>query len=448
MAVLVVLVFAGQLFRLFDLTELHPQEPIGVSLFGKSSGLLQSHAFAVSPLIDAAEEQMYSNYTAAEDFSPRNVILIVGDALRLDHMSIYGYPRATTPYLDASRGKYQTLLASPVRSVCAESSCGLAAIASSRPLHLFPNKPFTLHEVLRRHNYEINLILSGDHTNFYGLRESYGAVDSYFDGTLQKKRYVNDDLLVLEYVAELPEYDGVRPAMFQFHLMSSHGLGRRHTEVFEPSINYYKWAPGKEGVVAPDEEGKFGGINYYDNGVVQFDYVVERILGALERKGYLDDAVIVITGDHGERLGENGGYFGHQYNVDEGVLTIPFIVQRRGYMGEGFKEWPVSSQIDVAPTILAELGIDTPSVWLGRALQSSVVERKLYFQQARKVGIYTSVMPQGLLKYWRDLDSGQEFIYTVGDGKGEKEIGVGEIEAGILGQWRAAVTESAVIKVD
>lgn len=428
----------GQYMRLCDLTELHPQEPIGVSFFGKHSASMQSHSITISPVLDASEDRAYSNYAATEKIASRNVILIVGDALRADHMSVYGYSRPTTPFLDASRERHQTLVVSPARSVCAESSCGLAAIASSRPLHLFPSKPFTLHEVLRRHNYAINMVLSGDHTNFYGLRESYGVVDSYFDGTLQKIRYVNDDQLVLDHVAGLPDYDRSRPVMFQFHLMSSHGLGRRHAELFAPSVNYYKWVPGREGIVAPSEDEKSGGINYYDNGVVQFDYVVNGILSALEGKGYLDDAVIVITGDHGERLGENEGSFGHQYNVEEGVLTVPLIIQRRGYVGAGIKEWPIASQVDVAPTILSELGVFSPSVWTGQALQNSVVERKIYFQQARKVGFYTSISPHGLLKYWRDLDSGEEFIYTVRDGKRGERINIEALDAELLGRWRAS----------
>ena len=219
----------------------HPEEPFGTSFFPGRASALQSHAVAVSPRVDAAENKVLMAYKPSSAFEHRNVVLIVGDALRSDHMGLYGYSRNTTPYLSASMPKYQTLWAPSTRSVCAESSCGLMALASSRPLHLLPSKPITLHRVLKQHGYRINLMLSGDHTNFYGLKEAYGDVDAYFDGTQQSSRYVNDDYLLVDHVSDLPRYDGGQPVMFQFHLMSTHGLGARLKQEgdFKPVVNYY-----------------------------------------------------------------------------------------------------------------------------------------------------------------------------------------------------------------
>ena len=167
-------------------------------------------------------------------------------------LSLPAYPMTTRVGASISLTKYSTapdsgtLPARDTKSVCAESLCGLRAIASSRPRHLFPSNPLALHKILRLHGYRINLILGGDHTDFYGLKETYGAVDNYVDGTDQSNRYVNDDLLVLDFVSKLPAYDHSRPMLFQFHLMSSHDLGNRvDTPVFEPATNYYACPPGK-----------------------------------------------------------------------------------------------------------------------------------------------------------------------------------------------------------
>lgn len=434
----------SQVMTLSGLADLHPQEPIGVSFFSSRSSALQSHAVAVSPLVDAAENREWSSYQPILPFSHRNVVLIVGDALRADHMGIYGYSRSTTPFLEASARDYQTLMPRSTRSVCAESSCGLMAIASSRPLHLLPTKPLTLHEVLRRHGYRTNLILGGDHTHFYGLKEAYGAVDSYFDGTHQTARYINDDLLLAEHVAELPPYDGGKPVMFQFHLMSTHGLGLRHdsSEIFQPAVNYYRWPSGKARI-APSPNDIPKAVNYYDNGVLQFDQIVQRLLVELESKGYLDNAVIVITGDHGEMLGEKE-LFGHQYRVDEEVLRIPLILQRRGYTGEPLGDWSLTSQIDVAPTILRELGIEAPSVWRGVSLQSPVVSRIIHFQQAPQVGLYEVNVSKPPLKYWKNLIAGEEFVYNLQEDPGETSNIVGLFERTEIESWRSEVMSSGV----
>ena len=83
------------------------------------------------------------------------------------------------------------------------------------PIQAMPAKAFTLHEALKRNGYGVHLIFSGDHTNFYGLREMYGPVDSYFDGSQQRYkgggdlevalRYMNDDQLVLDRLAVILE---------------------------------------------------------------------------------------------------------------------------------------------------------------------------------------------------------------------------------------------------
>ena len=73
------------------------------------------------------------------------------------------------------------------------------------------------------------MILGGDHTNFYGLRDLYGDVDSYIDGSDPSAKYSNSDRWVLAKSAELPERSG-KPTMIQFHLMSVHPLAQREPE--------------------------------------------------------------------------------------------------------------------------------------------------------------------------------------------------------------------------
>ena len=164
---------------------------------------LQGHAVDAlrARALDAAEDEVRARYVPAGAARRRNVVLIVVDALRPDHMGLFGYSRDTTPRLSALARNGALRAAMELHAVCASSFCGLLGIASSRFVHQFSERPITLQEVLKRHGYRIHMLLSGDHTTYYGLKHVYGNVDSYFDGHDGRAgRYVNDDGLLLDRV--------------------------------------------------------------------------------------------------------------------------------------------------------------------------------------------------------------------------------------------------------
>ena len=414
---------------------IHPREPVALG-FLQSERELQSHLVRGSYVLDAREEAARRHYQPAATHVGRNLVVIVGDALRAEHMTMYGYARDTTPELAARAQAVDGVVVSPVRSVCAESSCGLMALAASRPVANIGSAPLTLQEVLRRHGYAVHFILGGDHTNFYGLKDMYGKLDNFHDGSGQSRRYMNDDQLVLDRVKELPPATPGQPMALQFHLMSTHGLGQRDPEMspFQPSENYYRW-PGSSPKRPPSDEAARGAVNYYDNGVVRFDHMASRILDQLQQKGYLDDALVVVTGDHGEMLGEQG-MFSHQHGLSEPVLDIPLVLLRHGYAGEPIPASPLTSQMDVAPTVLRELGLPVPEIWQGRALQDPWTAREIHIQQARYFGIYHLGEDGRVLKYVRDLDSGAESVTDpVGDPKGLTDLS-NRVAAETLNGWR------------
>src|SRR6185437_130601 len=217
----------------------------------------------------------------------RNVILIVGDALRSDHMSVYGYGRSTTPNLARMLQMPGAVKVPMVHSVCAETTCGVLALLASKFVFQIAPHSFSLIEVLRRNNYKTHLILSGDHTNFYDLRKAYGQGDDYYDGNDAQAfgYYGNDDALVVDRVAKLAPWDGGNH-YFQFHLMSAHSLGSRHEEFlrYQPASDYRSWVrPSRAAKTVPSEV--IAANNFYDNGVLQFDAYVARILASLSEKG-------------------------------------------------------------------------------------------------------------------------------------------------------------------
>ena len=91
----------------------------------------------------------------------------------------------------------------------------------------------------------------------------------------------------------------------------------------------------------------------------EVDRQVGELLDALERAGRLDDALVVITADHGELLGE-GGYFSHAARLDPELVDIPLIVKYPRQREAARVSTPVSL-IDLFPTFLRAAGLEVPA---------------------------------------------------------------------------------------
>lgn len=383
-------------------------EPLSLSFVreAESRPNFQSHSVVADSEAQVREERARNDYQPANDARRRNVILIVVDALRADHMGVYGYARPTTPHLQAPERLATLRKAEVARAVCSESFCGLMGLASARYVHQFVDNPITLQEVLQRHGYRIHLVLAGDHVNFYGLGKTYGKVDSYVDGSMLPG-YANDDRLLVNHIRGMPDWDG-KPAMIQFHLMSTHCLGSRYAEYrrFLPAHN--RCLP----TASTDPDLVQASVNYYDNGVLQLDGLLQQLMTALSNKRYLDNALVVVVGDHGEYIGEHGR-FRHAHGVHEPVVRIPFLLLPFGYQpGEPFAR-KTASQVDVAPTILRELGMPLPATWTGVPMQVPMPSRITYFQQGLDFGLVDERGPGSTWKYWFNKETGKEFAYNL-----------------------------------
>jgi glucan phosphoethanolaminetransferase (alkaline phosphatase superfamily) len=410
-AALVVLLVAQ--FQFASIAWTRAAEPFAMTVFPHyGTTMMQSYRVVNTPeraSRDALEERERASLRPPVGVPRRNLVVIVVDALRSDHMGVYGYARETTPWLSARAREGRLRRVDGIRAVCAESACGLTALFTSRHMHEVPIRPLTLHQVMKANGYRVMAILGGNHSQFYGLGALYEGIDSVVDGGAgglagARARYLNDDRWVIDEAGALQDWDGT-PTMLQFHLMSTHQLGTRATpeRPWSPAKPYWAMVPN---AIEPS-------VNWYDNGVHQTDEMIRRLLATLEAKGYLRDALVAVTSDHGESLGERGR-FSHSSGVGEPLLNIPLLLL--GYGGwtpPELRPRPVASQVDVAPTLLATLGLPVPSTWVGTALTEPARAARVWFHQGAEVGQIDLTDPAAPLKYWVDMRSGAEQAYDL-----------------------------------
>jgi arylsulfatase A-like enzyme len=99
-------------------------------------------------------------------------------------------------------------------------------------------------------------------------------------------------------------------------------------------------------------------VDLYDSQVAALDHALGDLFAGLRRLGLWDRALVVVTADHGESLGEHG-VVGHGQSLHEPELVVPLLVKYPGSQRTGRRAARVQL-VDVLPSVLAELGLDVP----------------------------------------------------------------------------------------
>jgi arylsulfatase len=105
---------------------------------------------------------------------------------------------------------------------------------------------------------------------------------------------------------------------------------------------------------------------YYFANVTMIDEKIGQILEALDRRGYLDDAVVIFTSDHGDCLGDHG--HSQKWTMYEVITRMPFIVWSPGRFAGGRQIGALCQQMDAGPAILELAGVAIPPSMEARSL--------------------------------------------------------------------------------
>lgn len=381
----------------------------------------------------AAQEPLArAAYRAPHNFDRRNVVLIIADSLRADHMQIYGYERQTTPFLARLRDQGRLRQVTLATSSCAESNCGILSTLTSRPLRGLTPGSFKLSDLLHDQGYRTYFVLSGNH-DWFGLKEAYGREMSlYFDGGQSSRYRSADDRVVLDGLEQVPPAAGT-PAFFYLHLMSTHLVGVKQDRYrrFNPSGVDNSWTALFRG-----DYDRPTVINNYDNGVLQADAMIEDVFTALDRKGYLRNSLVVILSDHGEALGDRGWY-GHVNALWQELIHIPMLFVEDA--PPPYANLDFATQVDVAPTILDRLGLPAPPSWEGRSLLREPIRRDSAHQTTVFGSCYAVISreAQATWKYHFCTRRNDERLFELNADPGETRDLLPSADRGLVDRLRA-----------
>ncbi|MEK7283241.1 MAG: sulfatase [Acidobacteriota bacterium] len=318
--------------------------------------------------------------------APRpNVLLITVDTLRADRLGCYGYARATSPNIDrlAARGvlfeRAFTTLPRTTQSVAsimtgrypkAHGARGLFSSLSSANL--------TLAEILKEDGYDTAAFVS----NLF-LRPGQGFEQGFDRYDNPQRRWEGNSAAEITEaaIAWLRSRPADRPFFLWVHYLDPHWTYRPSApfdRLFDPDFTgpftLYDDLEGKrltkgqvifENRLPPRQVEHVAAL--YDGEIAQADAALGALLDALERPEGRP-LLAVFTSDHGESLGEHDYHFAHGEYLYQESLRIPLILALPGGVAAGSRPDALAENVDIAPTILALVGISRMQGVDGRPL--------------------------------------------------------------------------------
>ncbi len=352
-----------------------------IDLFTEYTDAHQDYIAEAGSIKDIVKQtQSYIPQTADRiDPTKKNIVVIVIDCLRADHLSSYGYDRNTTPFINELTKKHKTAQIKNTFSICDESKCGIRSILTSRGLksqNLPEASQNSLHKNLSDNGYQINFLLTSDHA-FGGLKRIYSPYDFYLDGIGFNSYPLNDDRGIISTLEQWPDYNGT-PNYFHFHLFSAHEASIKYGKFLGKGVHgieagFLKGDPISPRFSSNTTSNKQTIMDVMDNKLYQSDLIYSRIHTLLSNKGYMDNTIIIITGDHGQGLNEHG-YLGHVKGLHNESLRIPLIIIDTSGDNVVLEESMYATQLDIAPTVLTLMDMPSPHSWEGLALQKAKTE--------------------------------------------------------------------------
>jgi arylsulfatase A-like enzyme len=347
------------------------------------------------------------------------ILFISIDTLAARHLSLYGYSRATTPHLEAlardavvfercvanapwTLPSYLSVMTGlyPSAHLVQDLATGADAKLDNFDYWQIAPSRWTLAEALRARGYQTAGAVDSD---WLSTRFRFDQGFDFYDDSAKGIDF-RDPRGGIEYLADhFPRWlDGERDPRAPFfvfvHALDAHGpylpeppyldrfaadlpADRRPAPAGAVPYTYGQipdWMAWT--LVAKDEPFPSSLpveeiVARYDEAILKTDAGIERFLDIVRERGLYDDAVIVVTGDHGESFSHD--FYSHGC-LWEDVVHVPLIVKLPRNAHAGARVASSVQLVDLYPTLLELAGAEAARPWLhGTSLLRSIADPEL-----------------------------------------------------------------------
>ena len=270
-----------------------------------------------------------------------NIIYVIDESVRGSNLSLNGYPRATTPFLQSL--ELRGLLKNLGICVAAASFSHVSNAYLITGHNEFPDSDFrtdknpTIFDYAKKMGYE-TLYIDINQIYLYSLIKAAGkgpvrSLDQWMNDKSFKERQIDlettKDVGAARFISNLlNERNGY------FVLLNKKGLHFHYRDRYPDDPASTIWQPVMKAAqsIDPSEAGREKLVNTYDNGIrFQVDEFFRVFVSETANQNY----VMLYTSDHGQTLAENGQIYTHM-KPDQEIVDVPdFFVSGEKYSKKG-----------------------------------------------------------------------------------------------------------------
>lgn len=327
-----------------------------MSCRGRAAGLL-----ALVVLLGACQKQ--GRLADASRNGGSNLLLITLDTTRADRIGAYGDARAATPNLDRlaregvrfDRAYTSVPLTLPAHATLMTGREPPAHQVRNNGNYVLPQQETTLAEAFKAAGFSTQamiaaFVLEGK----FGLAQGFDGYDDKLDGQ-QRDPDFRGEIPAERVLAKYNRWLESSPASPFFCWV----------HFYDPHFPYQPPSSFRERF--PDDP--------YRGEIAYMDEAIGRMLQDLDRRGLLQNTLVVVAGDHGEGLGEHGEQEHGVFCYDE-VLRVPLIFhQPRLFPGNRVVSRPVGL-VDLLPTLLELYRLPSPPGVQGRSFAGLLTAKR------------------------------------------------------------------------
>jgi len=335
-----------------------------------------------------------------------NVVFILIDTLRADHLGVYGFPGPISPHLDelaresvlferclAPAPWTKPSVASMFTSLYPETH---NVLYSKWPdpnfvekVEVLSSEAITLAEMFQSAGYRTGAFMSNE-----WLKNPYGYSQGFDQYVFDPRSFDDPNRIARLAEAWVSSQTAASPYFLYVHLMQPHSpyefdekdfedmkksLGAdRDGEMTRKQVDAVHDLAQATWKGRPQMAGRL--LNWraaYAAGVKRGDAVVGSLIDWFRQRGTLDNSIFIVAADHGEGLMDHGT-LQHGNSLDIEVVQVPFMVRLPAGKSAGrrVKEWV--SLIDILPTLAEMCGLSGPEkTWRGQSLVRAMAGKGL-----------------------------------------------------------------------